>query len=149
MIKRTMDMLGAMPRQWSGDAGYCSATNLEHVKDVEAQHATDCFISTRRMKHSTSVPESPWGRIPANATLTEQMARKLKTKQGKTVYARRKAIVEPIFGQIKTRQGKHLLMHVMEKPRGSGNCSPAATTCSNSTHTAPAKPAERDRSQNT
>jgi len=33
------------------------------------------------------------------------MARKLRTKPGRAVYARRKAIVEPVFGQIDTCQG--------------------------------------------
>ncbi len=70
------------------------------------------------MKHSSPVPESPRGRIPANATLTERMARKLKTKKGRAVYARRKAIVEPVFGQIHTRQGKHVLLRGLEKASG-------------------------------
>ena len=43
------------------------------------------------------------------------MARKLKTKPGKKAYATRKAIVEPVFGQIHTRQGKHLLLRRLEK----------------------------------
>ncbi|WP_442951388.1 IS1182 family transposase [Paenarthrobacter sp. Z7-10] len=110
MIEHTAATIGVMPRQWSADAGYCSAGNLEHVKDVEGEHQTEFFISTRRMKHATPIPESPRGRIPANATLGERMARKLKTKKGKAVYARRKAIVEPVFGQIHTRQGKHVLL---------------------------------------
>ena len=38
------------------------------------------------------------------------MGRKLKTKNGRAVYARRKAIIEPVFGQIHTRQGKHVLL---------------------------------------
>ena len=46
------------------------------------------------------------------------MARKLKTKKGKAVYARRKAIVEPVFGQINTRQGKHVLLRGLEKASG-------------------------------
>ena len=115
MIKRTIDTLGTMPTSWSADAGYCSASNLEHVKEIEAAHETEFFISTRRMKHSTPVPESPRGRIPAKATLTERMAWKLKTKRGKMIYARRKAIIEPVFGKIHTRQGKHLLLRGMEK----------------------------------
>ena len=32
------------------------------------------------------------------------MARKTRTKNGRAVYARRKAIVEPVFGQIDTVQ---------------------------------------------
>lgn len=43
------------------------------------------------------------------------MSRKLKTKRGKKIYARRKAIVEPVFGQIRTRQGKHVLLRGFEK----------------------------------
>lgn len=73
------------------------------------------FISTGRMKHSDPIPKAPRGRIPANATVGERMARKLKTKVGKKVCSRRKAIVEPVFGQIHTRQGKHLLLRGLEK----------------------------------
>jgi Transposase DDE domain len=39
------------------------------------------------------------------------MARKVRTKKGRAVYARRKAIVEPVFGQIHTVQdGRRLLL---------------------------------------
>jgi hypothetical protein len=39
------------------------------------------------------------------------MARKLRTKKGRAVYSRRKAIVEPVFGQIDTVQnGRRLLL---------------------------------------
>lgn len=43
------------------------------------------------------------------------MARKLKTKKGRAAYARRKAIIEPVFGQIHTRQGKHVLLRGLEQ----------------------------------
>jgi hypothetical protein len=33
------------------------------------------------------------------------MARKLRTKKGRAVYARRKVIPEPVFGQMRTDQG--------------------------------------------
>jgi len=45
------------------------------------------------------------------------MARKLRTKIGKASYARRKAIVEPAFGQIATLQGKHVLLRGLENAR--------------------------------
>lgn len=115
MIEHAQATVGAMPRQWSADAGYASKANLEHTRDLEAAEGTEFFISTRRIKHDQPVPESPRGRIPANATVTERMARRLKTKKGRAVYARRKAIVEPVFGQINTRQGKHLLLRGLEK----------------------------------
>lgn len=118
MVQNAQDTLKAMPGKWSADAGYCSAANLELVRDLEAGGATEFYISTRRMKQGRPVPESPRGRIPADATPTDRMARKLKTKKGKAVYARRKAIVEPVFGQINTRQGKHVLLRGLEKASG-------------------------------
>ena len=39
----------------------------------------------------------------------------MKTKKGRAVYARRKAIVEPVFGQIHTRQGKFVLLRGLEQ----------------------------------
>ncbi len=38
------------------------------------------------------------------------MARKLRTKKGKAAYSRRKVIVEPVFGQMKTTQGAGKLL---------------------------------------
>jgi hypothetical protein len=38
------------------------------------------------------------------------MARKLRTKNGRAVYSRRKAIVEPVFGQIDTVQDARQLL---------------------------------------
>lgn len=117
MIEHTRETVGEMPARWSADAGYASKANLEHVKALEAEAggATEFFISTRRLKHGQPVPETPRGRIPVNATTAERMARRLKTKKGRAVYARRKAIVEPVFGQIATRQGKHLLLRGLQK----------------------------------
>ena len=47
------------------------------------------------------------------------MARKLATKKGRAVYARRKAIVEPVFGQMSTLQnGKQLLIRGLDAARG-------------------------------
>ena len=119
MIETTTETLGQMPSQWTIDAGYCSAENLEHVNEIEAgagaAGGTEFFIATGRLKHGEQVPDAPRGRIPKNATAKERMARKLKTKRGRAVYARRKAIIEPVFGQIHTRQGKHVLLRGLEQ----------------------------------
>ncbi len=117
MTERTAETLGRMPAQWTIDAGYCSAANLEHVRQLETGSggSTEFFIATGRAKHGEKVPDAPRGRIPANATPRERMARKLKTKKGREVYARRKAIIEPVFGQIHTRQGKHVLLRGLEQ----------------------------------
>jgi hypothetical protein len=47
------------------------------------------------------------------------MKRKLMTKAGRAIYARRKTIVETVFGQIKQAQGfRQFLLRGVEKVRG-------------------------------
>ncbi|TDT97427.1 DDE family transposase [Streptomyces sp. 846.5] len=110
---------GIHPRQALVDAGYCSERNLEAAKDRQLTCGTDTFMATGRLAHDEQVPPAPGGRIPANATLKERMARKLRTKPGKAAYRRRKAIVEPVFGQITTCQnGRQLLLRGEDGARG-------------------------------
>jgi hypothetical protein len=91
----------------TADAGYFSADNVR----ITAEHGLDAHIATGRFKHSEPQPPAPRGPIAKNATPKQRMARKLKTKNGRAVYARRKTIVEPVFGQIDTVQdGRQLLL---------------------------------------
>ena len=62
--------------------------------------------------------EGRLAKIPKNLTPRQRMARKLRIKTGKADYARRKAIVEPVFGQIATLQGKHVLLRGLDKRMG-------------------------------
>ena len=66
---------------------------------------TDVFLSTKRLKHGQAGPPSRQGPPPDDLTEREQMRWKLDTPEGRAVYARRKAIVEPVFGQIKAARG--------------------------------------------
>ena len=105
MITTTKENLQAIdiertPRVVLADAGYCSAENLKEIAEAKI----NALIATGRLKHSERVPESPRGRIPKDATDKERMARRLRTKMGRQDYARRKAIVEPVFGQMKVKQ---------------------------------------------
>ncbi len=88
------------PRVLLADAGYCSDANLAHI----ANSGINALIATGRMAHNECVSDSPCGRIPKNATRRERMARSLRTKPGRIDYARRQAIVEPVFGQMKVKQ---------------------------------------------
>jgi hypothetical protein len=63
------------------------------------------LIATGRRKHREPVPVAPRGRPPAGLTVKQRMARTLATLRGHALYARRKAIVEPPFGQIKHARG--------------------------------------------
>jgi hypothetical protein len=83
-------------------------------------------MATGRLAHDEQVPAAPRGRIPANATPRERMARKLRTKPGRAAYARRKAIVEPVFGQpwapssMCTSNVRDMPIFVPPKPRRLG-----------------------------
>ncbi|TDC83596.1 IS1182 family transposase [Micromonospora sp. KC606] len=101
------------------DAGYCSEANLAAAAARQAEHGTETLMATGRLAHDEQVSAAPRGRIPANATPRERMARKLRTKPGRAAYARRKAIVEPVFGQIITCQdGRELLLRGENGARG-------------------------------
>lgn len=107
------------PKQALVDAGYCSETNLEAARDRQLACGTDTFMATGRLGHDEQVPPAPRGRIPTNATLKQRMARKLRTKPGRKAYSRRKAIVEPVFGQIITCQnGRQLHLRGEDGARG-------------------------------
>jgi len=93
------------PRTLLADAGYFSADNI----DAAMTAGMNPLLATGRLKHGEKPPPAPRGRIPAGLTPKARMSRKLRTKKGKADYARRKAIVEPVFGQIKVAQGAHQL----------------------------------------
>jgi transposase len=82
------------------DAGYCSEKNLEAIEDLPV----NVLVATGRVRPGERFPATPRGPIRSDATRRELMARRLRTKSGHADYARRKVIVEPVFGQMKVRQ---------------------------------------------
>ena len=89
-----------------GDGGYFSEDNVR----ITAEHGLDPYLATGRFKHSEPPVPAPRGPIPKDATPKQRMARKTRTKKGRAAYARRKAIVEPVFGQMDTTQDARRLL---------------------------------------
>ncbi len=89
------------PQVVLADAGYWSEANVVALQ----QRGIQPLIATGRRKHRETVPKAPRGRPPAGLTLKQRMTRTLATLRGHALYARRKAIVEPPFGQIKHARG--------------------------------------------
>jgi transposase len=119
MLDQAAANTGIHPAQALVDAGYCSEANLHAAAARQTRHGTETFMATGRLRHDEQVPPAPRGRIPADATPKQRMARKLRTKPGRAAYRRRKAIVEPVFGQIITRQnGRTLLLRGEAGARG-------------------------------
>jgi transposase len=85
----------------TADSGYFSEANVQGVTAA----GLDPYFAVGRQKHHA--PQAPLTEPPAAATESpkEAMARKLRTESGRLLYAARKHIVEPVFGQIKRIRG--------------------------------------------
>lgn len=115
MIATIEQQSGDTPTQLLADAGYCSDENLAAI----AATNIDAFISTRKQTHGERPGPCPRGPLPKIATRVDRMSRKLHTKAGGAVYAARKAIVEPVIGQIKQARGfRQFLLRGLEQVQG-------------------------------
>jgi len=115
MLEQVKKNTGKAPDKASMDAGYASEDNIVAVEAL----GTEAFIATSRKKHGDVVPAAPRGRIPKNLSVLDRMRRKLLTKKGRGIYAKRKEIVEPVFGQIKRCRGfRQFLLRGLKKVKG-------------------------------
>jgi transposase len=120
MLATIEEQSGQRPVEVLADSGYCSEKNLEHLdSEQKPERRVIGYIATERQKHDEYKEPCPRGRLPKGATRVDRMKRKLKTKAGKAVYAARKTIVEPVFGQIKQARGfRQFLLRGIHKVRG-------------------------------
>ena len=120
MVEVIQQQSGQRPEEILADSGYCSEKNLEGLESADQpEQKISGYIATERQKHGEYKEPCPRGPLPPGATRVDRMRRKLKTKVGKAVYAARKGIVEPVFGQIKQARGfRQFLLRGIEKVRG-------------------------------
>jgi len=120
MLATIEEQSGQRPVEVLADSGYCSEKNLEHLdSEQKPERRVIGYIATERQKHDEYKEPCPRGRLPKGATRVDRMKRTLKTKAGKAVYAARKTIVEPVFGQIKQARGfRQFLLRGIHKVRG-------------------------------
>ena len=111
MLERTIANTGACPETFIADAGYWSEYNVSACE----KRGADPHISTGREKHGQPPPPI-CGPIPKGLDAKGKMARKLRKKEGREIYAKRKTIVEPVFGQTKEARGlRRFLLRGLEK----------------------------------
>ncbi len=101
MLEEVESNMGEKPKKASADAGYCSETNISDKK----LEGIDLYVAPERHRHGEKIEEVSCAVASAQAGVIEQMRHKLKTAQGQAIYKMRKAIVEPVFGQIKEVRG--------------------------------------------
>jgi transposase len=115
MAQAIMANVGRLANTTSADAGYFSAQNIEHP----ALSETNLLVPPDRKKHGSE----PIAELPTDgASVAQRMRHKLSSIEGRELYKQRKAIVEPVFGQIKEARGlRRLLLRGLDAARGEFN----------------------------
>ena len=110
------DTLGELETMLA-DSGYFSAANVAACAAAEVEP----LIAMGRQPHYLPLNErfADVPPAPQNATRAEAMAHRLKTPEGRKLYALRKQLPEPVFGIIKSVMGfRQFLLRGIDRVRG-------------------------------
>jgi len=97
MLEAVAGNVGQFPAIVTADAGYFSEANLT----APSLAGIECYVPPDRQQHRGEPTPSP----SRQNAVSQAMRAKLQTATGRAIYALRKMIVEPVFGQIKEARG--------------------------------------------
>jgi transposase len=100
MMERVVRATGQAPTAVTADAGYFSEANL----GAPVVAGLDVYVPPDRLQRRAA-GGAPLSLPRIQSAVAGQMREKLATPTGRAVYALRKTIVEPVFGQIKEVRG--------------------------------------------
>jgi hypothetical protein len=109
-VERIEAQLGRLPRRLLADSGYFSE---EGIRAVE-RRGVEVFCSPGRGKREER-EGCRRGRRPKDETFAQAQRRKVRGQRGRVHSRRRKAIVEPVLGQMK--EGQRFRQFVLRGPR--------------------------------
>jgi transposase len=102
-----------------GEASVAVASLPETVAAASAEPLVETVAAAATAPAAETVAAATTEPLPAKVTAKEQMQAKLRTPQGQKLYAQRKTIVEPVFGQIKGARGfRRFLLKGLRKING-------------------------------
>jgi transposase len=122
-VEPMLGKIGAAPEELGeaetllADTGYFSAGNVEACEKA----GVEPMIAMGRQPHHPPLSErfAPAPAAPRNPTPVEAMAHRLRTPEGRALYALRKQTPEPVFGIIKSVLGfRQFSLRGLEKVRG-------------------------------
>ena len=122
-LEPMLGKIGALPEELGepetplADTGYFSAANVEACEKA----GIEPLIAMGRQPHHPPLAERFEQAPPApkNPTPVEAMAHRLRTPEGRKVYALRKQTPEPVFGIIKAALGfRQFSLRGLDKVRG-------------------------------
>jgi transposase len=99
MLDQAEQRCGMAPEQALADSGFFSIANLEQME----QRNIDGYVPDSNMARTLNLGTRC--RTRACAPAHRRMRAKLRSSAGQAAYARRKAIVEPVFGVLKQQRG--------------------------------------------
>jgi transposase len=99
MVDQVEQRCGAPPGQALADSGFFSIDNLNRME----QRNIDAYVPDSNMARALNLGTRC--RTRACAPAHRRMRAKLRSPAGQAAYARRKAIVEPVFGVLKQQRG--------------------------------------------
>ena len=115
LIEQIAENTGQMPKAALADSGFFSESNVSYAEN----NNIDPFIPKDRIKHSDVELFLPDVTLPSDAGVVDRMLEKLKTKEARQIYSKRKQTVEPVFGQIKDARGiRSFLLRGLEQVKG-------------------------------
>lgn len=100
MLEQVKIVTGSAPQQATADSGYFSEASVTDPK----LEGIDLLVAPDRPKHGEEVPLGTGPPPPESSGVAERMRYKLRAPEGRAVYKMRKAVVEPVFGQIKEQR---------------------------------------------
>ena len=113
MAEKIIEHVGRLADTTSADSGYFSE---QAVTDPRLKE-TNVLVPPDRQKHGPRDSEPAEPAVQPASTI-ERMRQKLRSEQGRALYKMRKAIVEPVFGQIKGVRGlRRFLLRGLDKVR--------------------------------
>jgi len=101
MAEKIIENVGRLADTTSADAGYFS----EEAVTAEVLRPTELLVPPERQKHGAVAPPTTADAAATAETAKERMRERLQSETGAARYKMRKAIVEPVFGQLKEVRG--------------------------------------------
>lgn len=99
------------------DSGYFSDANVQALAHRDGR-PIEAHIAVERERHGAPPTGPPRGRIPQGLSPAGRMRRRLRTKDGRAIYALRKITVEPAIGQIKGRGFRRFSLRGLSGAKG-------------------------------
>ena len=98
MLEQVRQRCGALPTAALADSGFFSIANLEHLEE----HNVEGYLPDSNLACALNLGTRC--RTRACAAVHRRMRARLRSPGGQAMYARRKAVVEPVFGVLKQQR---------------------------------------------